>query len=333
MLLHPVHGFYGVHIGQELTQNPDTVVGVRVVQEVVPAGRGEHQVHGREDALVGQVAVQLEFHVAGTLEFLEDNVVHLGTGFRKGRGQDGERTAVLDVTGSAEEALGLLQGIGVYTAGEHLAGSRLNGIVGAGQAGDGVQQDDDVVAAFHQATGLVQNHVGHFDVALCRFVEGGCNHLCLYGTLHIRHFFRTFVNQENNLVYLRMVVCNGIGDGLQEHGFTRFRLRHNQAALSLADRREHIHNADALVFLVPMTQQVEFFCGEQGSEEVERDAVPDKLRRAAVDEFDFYQREIFISFSGRTDFTGDGVSVLEGVLLDLLLGNVNVVRGIEVIVV
>ena len=130
-----------------------------------------------------------------------------------------------------------------------------------------------------------------------------------------------------------MVVCNGIGDGLQEHGFTRFRLRHNQAALSLADRREHIHNADALVFLVPVAQQVEFFCGEQGSEEVERDTVPDKLRRAAVDEFDFYQREIFVAFPRGTDFTGDGVSVFEGILLDLLLGNVNVVRGIEVIVV
>ena len=189
------------------------------------------------------------------------------------------------------------------------------------------------MAAFHQAAGLVQNHVGHLDVPFRRFVEGGCNHFRLYGTLHVRHFFRTLINEEDNLVYLRMVVCNGIGDGLEQHGFTGFGLRHNEAALSLADGREHVHNADALVFLVPVPQQIEFLCREKGSEEVERDAVPHKFRCTAVDELDFYQREIFVAFPGRTDFTGDGVAVLEGVLLDLLLGDVNIVRRIEVIVV
>ena len=128
-----VHGLHGVHIGQQLAKDPDAVQGVLIVQEIVPSGGGEDEVHSREDAFVGKVAVQLEFHIAGSLEFLEDDVVHLGAGFREGRGQDGEGTASFNVTGGTEETLGLLQGIGIHTTGENLAGSRLYGVVCTGQ--------------------------------------------------------------------------------------------------------------------------------------------------------------------------------------------------------
>ena len=90
MLLHPGHGLYGIHVREKLAENPDAVVGVGVVEEVVAARRGKNQVHGREDTLVGQVAVQLELHVAGALEFLKYDVVHFGTGFREGGCKDGK---------------------------------------------------------------------------------------------------------------------------------------------------------------------------------------------------------------------------------------------------
>ena len=189
------------------------------------------------------------------------------------------------------------------------------------------------MAAFHQTTGLVQHHIGHFDVALGRFVEGRCHHFGLDAALHVGHFFRTLVNQQHDFVHLRMIVGNGIGDGLQEHGLTGFGLCHDKAALSLADGREHIHHADALVFLVPVSQQVEFLRGEEGCEEIEGDTVPDKLGRAAVDELDLDQREVLVAFARGPDFTGDGVAVFERILLDLLLGNVDIVRRVQVIVV
>ena len=91
-------------------------------------------------AVPREPASPASIHDAGALEFLEDNVIHLGTGLGKGRGQDGEGTAVLDVAGGTEEALGLLEGVRIDTAGQNLAGSRLDGVVGAGEAGDGVQE-------------------------------------------------------------------------------------------------------------------------------------------------------------------------------------------------
>ena len=75
------------------------------------ARAGGDGVDGREDAAgVGQVAVELELHVAGALELLKDDLVHLGAGVDEGGGEDGERAAVFDVAGRAQETLGRIQG-------------------------------------------------------------------------------------------------------------------------------------------------------------------------------------------------------------------------------
>ena len=60
----------------------------------------------------------MELHVAGALELLVDDLVHLGAGVDEGGRDDGDGAALLDVAGSAEEALGLLQRVGVNAAGE-----------------------------------------------------------------------------------------------------------------------------------------------------------------------------------------------------------------------
>ena len=130
-----------------------------------------------------------------------------------------------------------------------------------------------------------------------------------------------------------MVVGDSVCNGLQEHGLTGFGLRHNKAALALADGRKHVHNPYALVFLMAVAKEIEFLCGEKGSEEVEGNPVADEFRCAAVYELDANKREVLVSLTGRTDFTGDGVSVLERILLYLLLGDIDVVRAVKIIVI
>ena len=116
-----VHGFDGVHLGNELTDNPHAVERCVIMQQIVAACRRLNEVDGREDTLVGERAVELDFRVTSTLELFEDHLIHLTAGIYQCRRDDGERSAALDVTGSTEEALGLLQGIGINTTGEHLA--------------------------------------------------------------------------------------------------------------------------------------------------------------------------------------------------------------------
>src|SRR6185437_3615732 len=50
-------------------------------------------------------AVEDDLHVAGAFELFEDDLVHAAAGLDQRGGDDGERTALFDVAGRAEEAL------------------------------------------------------------------------------------------------------------------------------------------------------------------------------------------------------------------------------------
>ena len=116
-----------------------------------------------------------------------------------------------------------------------------------------------------------------------------------------------------------MIVGNGIGYRLEQHSLTCLRLRYDQTSLSLAYRREHIHDAAGNVASVAVAEQIELLVREEGSEEVERYAVPDIFRRTSVDAFYLYEREIFVAFLRRPYLAAHEVAGLEGVYLDLLL--------------
>ena len=86
----------------------------------------------------------MDFTVAGALEFFEDHFVHSAASVDQRSGDDGQRAAFFHIARGAEKSLGPLQGVGVHTTSQHLARRGHDVVVGAGQAGDGVKQDDDV---------------------------------------------------------------------------------------------------------------------------------------------------------------------------------------------
>ncbi len=93
---------------------------------------------------------------------------------------------------------GLCKRVGVDAAGEDLAAGRHHGVVGPGQAGDGVEQDDDVAPVLDQALGLLDDHLGHLHVARRRLVEGRADHLALHRPLHVGHFLRPLVDEQHD---------------------------------------------------------------------------------------------------------------------------------------
>src|SRR5205085_4595915 len=106
----------------------------RKEQLLAPGGALVH-VDRREDAPVGQVAVEHDLAVAGALELLEDHLVAAAAGVDQRGGDDGEAAgAAAHLARAPEEALRLLQRAAVDTAREHAAGAALGGVVGARQA-------------------------------------------------------------------------------------------------------------------------------------------------------------------------------------------------------
>ena len=111
-----LHAVNGVHGRKHLAQNPDPVQGLGSEQQLFLAGAGTVYVNGREDPLFSQMAVQVDFLVARTLELFKNDFVHAGAGINERRGNDGQAAAFFNVSGGAKEAFGPLQGVGVQAA-------------------------------------------------------------------------------------------------------------------------------------------------------------------------------------------------------------------------
>ncbi len=270
----------------------------------------------------------MHFHVAGALEFLVDHLVHLRAGFDQRGGENGQRTAFLDIARGTEETLGLLQRMGVDTTGQDLAGARDHGVVSARQAGDGIQQDDHVLLVLDQALGLLDDHFGDLHVAGRRLVEGRGDHFAAHGALHFGHFFRALVDQQHDQVALGVVAGDVAGDVLQHDRLARLRRSDDEATLALADRCTEIDHAASEVFGGAVAGfHLQALVGEQRGQVFEEDLVLRVLRPIVVDRVDLEQGEVTLAFLRRANLADDGVTGTQIEATNLAGRDVDVVRA------
>ena len=74
-----------------------------------------------ERAFFSNSAIQMDLHVAGSLEFLVDNLVHLRPRINECRRENRQAAAFFDISRRAEEAFQSMQSIRVNTTGQDLA--------------------------------------------------------------------------------------------------------------------------------------------------------------------------------------------------------------------
>ncbi|MOA05180.1 hypothetical protein D3C78_1247690 [compost metagenome] len=141
-----------------------------------------------------------------------------------------------------------MQGVGIHTTGQHFTGSRYHGVVGTRQTSDGVKQDDHVLLVLDQTLGLLNHHFCNLNVARCRLVKGRSDNFTLHQTLHLGHFFRTFVDQQDHQHAVWVVVSDALRNVLQQHGFTGFWRSNNQTTLTTTNRRSQVQHACCQVF-------------------------------------------------------------------------------------
>ena len=295
-------------------------------QQLFLARAGAIDVDGREDALLGDPAIQVHLHVAGALEFLEDHVVHPRAGIDQRRGDDGQAAAFLDIARGAEETLGPLQRVGIDTAGQHLARGRHDRVVGARQARDRIEQDDHVALVLDQALGLLDHHLRDLDVAAGRLVEGAGDDFAAHRARHLGDFLGTLVDQQHDQVALRMVGRDRRGDVLQQHRLAGLRRRHDQAALAFADRRDQIDDAGGQILGAAVAAlELEALGREQRRQILEQDLVRGVLRRVEIDLADLEQREVALAVLRRPDQARDGVAGAQIEAADLAGRDIDVV--------
>src|ERR1019366_5086141 len=140
---------------ENLTEDPHAVELLLIEEELFLARARTVEVDGREDTAVDELAVEVDLHVAGPLELLEDHVVHARARVDEGRRDDRERAALLDVPGGSEEALRLLERVCVHAARQHLAGGRQRRVGGPREPRDRVEKDDAVALVLDEPLRLL----------------------------------------------------------------------------------------------------------------------------------------------------------------------------------
>ena len=116
------------------------------------------------------------------------------------------------------------------------------------------------------------------------------------------------------------------------NGLTGLRLGHDKSPLPLSYRREQVYHTARQV-VVAIAGKGKLLIREKRGQKVERHPVPDILRSTSVDSMYLDQREILVSLAGRTDLAYNGVACLQSVGLDLILRHIDVIRGVEIVVV
>ena len=258
----------------------------------------------------------MHFHVTGSFELFENNLVHARSGIDQRRGDDGEGSALLDVTGRTEKPFRFMQGVGIDTAGKNFSGVRLDGIVSAGQTGDGIKEDHNILLVLNHAAGFFDDHLSHLNVTLRRFIKGGANHLGRFaGALHVRDFLGTFVDEEDEEVAIRAVLEDGVGQLLHQHRLTGARRGHDQAAGAFADRADQIQHTGGK--LIRARFQEETTVGKQRGEVVEVGFVLRFLRIIRADLLNFKECVETFLFLWRTNLALDQITRLEVKAADL----------------
>ena len=116
-------------------------------------------------------------------------------------------------------------------------------VVGARQAGDRVEQDDDVAAGLDLALGDLERHLGDVGVVLGRLVEGRGDDLALDAAAHVGDLLRSLADERDHEQDLRVVGADAVGDLLEQHRLAGLRRADDQGALALADRVDQVDRA------------------------------------------------------------------------------------------
>ena len=204
-------------------------------------------------------------------------------------------------------------------------------VVGAGEAGDAVQQDDDILAVFHQPLGPLQGQFGHAALLFHRLVEGGGKNVAVNGPPHVGDLLGAFADEDHHQDRLGHIFGDAVGDLLQDGGLAGLGGRDDEAPLAQADGGEEVHHAGGQVDAVGFQHDLPL--REYGGQVFELGPVAgvNLVGFLAVDPFDPHQAEVAFTLLGRAHLPGNGVAGPQAEAADLGLGNIHVAGGWQVV--
>ena len=166
-------------------------------------------------------------------------------------------------------------------------------------------------------------------MALRRFVKRGADDLgSFYRALHICHFFRTFIDEQDDEVAFRTVRRDSVGKRLKKNRFAGSRRRDNEPALTAAYGGKEVD--DPVGVILGAVFHDELAHGVHWRQVVEEHEIACLVGILEADAGYFQQGEIAFALSRRTDLPRNNVSLAQGKFAYLRGRNIDVIRTRQV---
>ena len=151
--------------GESASDDIDLVEVLFGEKKLLAAGSREEDIDGGIDTLVADLAIQDELHIARSLEFLKDKIIHAAVGINKRGCHDGERTCLLGIARGGEELAWYLHSAGIHTAAHRATSSSLGIVEGTPDAGEGVHEHKNILALLNEPLGAIHGDLRDAGVA------------------------------------------------------------------------------------------------------------------------------------------------------------------------
>ena len=172
-------------------------------------------------------------------------------------------------------------------------------VVGPAQASNRIEENHHVPAIFDESTRLFDHHLCNLHMAGGGFVEGRRDHFTTDVAFHVSDFLGTLVDEKDHQVHFRVVGGDGVGDQLQDDGFTGSRGRNDQATLPLADGCDQIDGSRLVDILLSFHTQA--LIGVKRSQVVKDCFFVNLVRILVVDGIHLEKSEVSLSVFGRAN--------------------------------
>ena len=187
----------------------------------------------------------------------------------------------------------------------------------------------------NQTLGLFDHHFGDLNVALGGLIKGGGYNFALHRALHVGHFFRTLIDQQDQKINVWMVLGNRMGDILHQHRLTGARRGNDQRPLAFPKRGDQIDDAGRqfffLLVVLAFDFQMQLFIGIERRQIVEINAMAHLIRVIEINLIDLQQGEIPFAIFWRADLAFNRIAGAQTKAPHLAGGNINIIRTGQIV--
>src|SRR5437762_11299102 len=127
----------------------------------------------RIESFLLEGTIKMQLHIAGALEFFENQFVHSTAGFSQSGRKHSQTAAFFHIARRAEKFLWFGKRLRFYATGHNSSSARLHVVVPARKPRDTVEQKHNILSHFHEAFGTRYHHLCYLHVSLHAFVKIG----------------------------------------------------------------------------------------------------------------------------------------------------------------